>query len=265
LLEEIFTDFRSTLGPSGASPETYYTLGLISAILGKSEEAEQAYKKAIEARPDYWGARYSLGVLYAEKGRYDKASGELMLALGGMPGSLRIYRKIAHIYHQQGDHEEEIRIYRTALEKLSNHPHAYLLHEGLGLAYYATKNYEQAISELRKALEWQPHDPHIRVNLGTAYLATGKTDQAVQEFTNALELKPDLLSALRNLGTFYLRTGQFEGAVEMLLRAVAVAPSDANTHRKLALAYQKKHVEAKAQEHMRKAIELEQLSGGGTD
>ncbi|MGB1032519.1 MAG: tetratricopeptide repeat protein, partial [Flavobacteriales bacterium] len=46
----------------------WFSLGTISDNLGKTEEAQSAYVKALEVNPDYFDANYNLGAMYFNKG-----------------------------------------------------------------------------------------------------------------------------------------------------------------------------------------------------
>jgi tetratricopeptide (TPR) repeat protein len=263
LIGKLSEELKSMLGSTHDSPKADYAFGVINAVTRRFQQAERAYKEAIRLRPDYWAAHYSLGVLYADNGRLADAARELELAVERLPASVRVYRKLGRVYHDQGDFGRAIGSYRSALEKMANDPQAYLLHQDLGLVYYTWKKYDEAISEFWEASSCAPYDPYLRVNLGTAYLAGGRLEEAAEEFRSALRIKPDLLSALRNLGTLYLKAKSIDEGIEVLERAVAPDRSHANTHRKLALGYGEKHLAEKAQEHMRKAMEIEELERGG--
>ena len=46
----------------------WFSLGTVSDNLGKLEEAEAAYLKAVEVKPDYFDANYNLGAMYFNQG-----------------------------------------------------------------------------------------------------------------------------------------------------------------------------------------------------
>jgi tetratricopeptide (TPR) repeat protein len=59
----------------------YLGLGITLKILGKYSEAEKALKEVIKINPEeYPGARLNLGIIYAEKGKGDKAKKEILKA-----------------------------------------------------------------------------------------------------------------------------------------------------------------------------------------
>jgi type IV pilus biogenesis/stability protein PilW len=78
----------------------------------------------------------------------------------------------------------------------------------------------QALTELNKAVELDPHNAQIRNVLGVAYLEKGLLPEAVQEFRKALSLSPDFVEVHNNLGTALLRQGMIKEAIEQFNLAV---------------------------------------------
>ncbi len=263
--KKIFNEFKGMLGSRSDTAEFIYSRGVISAILGYGDEAEDYYREAIRARPGYWEAHYSLGVLLAGKDRFPEAREELELALEGLSGSLCVHRMLIQVHQKCGEHEKAIEAYHAALENARNENHTCFLRHSLGCEYYAQGRYKEAIAELREASRLTPSDPYLCVNIGAAYMAEGRLDEAARAFGQALEIKSDLVSALRNSGTLYLRTERYGEAIEMLERAVEIDASHPGTLRKLAIAYHRNGNDVRAQEHMRRAIELEELKCGEKD
>ncbi len=71
---EFFYEKSATAG--GQSAELFYFLGRIKDKLGKSQEAEQSFKHALEIKVDYPDCIRSLGILYITEGRYTEATME---------------------------------------------------------------------------------------------------------------------------------------------------------------------------------------------
>ncbi len=63
-----------------ASPYYYYNSANFLVDVGRYEEAEREYKRAIAINPKYAAAYYSLGALYALTGRVNKARDKISKA-----------------------------------------------------------------------------------------------------------------------------------------------------------------------------------------
>ena len=61
----------------------------------------------------------------------------------------------------------------------------------LGVCYYNIGNYTTAISEMKRALEFQPNHQIGHLNLGVVNLTAGNIDEAKSWFLKAIELGPN--------------------------------------------------------------------------
>src|SRR5690606_1191738 len=70
----------------------------------------------------------------------------------------------------------------------------------LGLFYYINKNYNEAESLYKKALEVKPDSPRFLLNNFALVLnRTGKTEEAIQVYEKILTNNPDFIPAYNNL------------------------------------------------------------------
>jgi tetratricopeptide (TPR) repeat protein len=68
-----------------AIPTPYYNLGLSYVALGKTKDAGDAFRKAVEIKPDYAEAHYNLGLLASRAEQYTQAADEFNLAIKSKP------------------------------------------------------------------------------------------------------------------------------------------------------------------------------------
>jgi tetratricopeptide (TPR) repeat protein len=85
---------------------------------------------------------------------------------------------------------------------------------------------------------------------GRAALRDGRPSEAVAHFQQALTEDPGRVDALIGLGISRYRLGAYDEAVAALGDAVTRAPGDPLARLYLALAYIRKHDDAKTQEHL---------------
>ena len=76
-----------------------------------------------------------------------------------------------------------------------------------GFAYASKGDYDTAITNYNKALEFDPNDAWTYFQLGFAYSNKGNYDQAIADYTKAVELNPNNEIANNNLQNLqnYLR------------------------------------------------------------
>lgn len=115
---------------------------------------------------------------------------------------------------------------------------------------YDAGRWDEAESELRRALSLNPYQPEWHFNLGLTLEAAGRTAEAAQSFSKAFQLReedgqPDLQAALL-AGVNLVRAGRPTEGLEWLERAEHVEPgsSDVAAQRVLALADLGRHEDA---------------------
>jgi rhomboid protease GluP len=82
-----------------------------------------------------------------------------------------------------------------------------------------TEQPQEAIRNLRIAIQQHPNQPVLHYLLGMQYLAVKQPDDAIAAFQQALELKPDFADAEQGLGTAYAAMGREDEAKEAFSKA----------------------------------------------
>ena len=100
-----------------------------------------------------------------------------------------------------------------------------------GNRYYKSGNYEQAISNYRKALDIRPNNATAQFNLGDVYYAKQSYDTAYNEFQKVLELSPDAKlksDALFNMGNCLLAQNKYYDAFNIYKVSLKMNPENDN-------------------------------------
>jgi tetratricopeptide (TPR) repeat protein len=128
----------------------------------------------------------------------------------------------------------------------------------MGAARYQAKDVAGAIQNMRQALAipsyLTPWDAHLY--LGGILLDQGKVDDAITEIRKAIDVQPEFGEAHNALGYALLLKQRNEEAVEALSRAVRFAPTLVAAHRNLGLAYVQMGKKEDARASFRKVVEL---------
>ncbi|MDF1542761.1 MAG: tetratricopeptide repeat protein [Anaerosomatales bacterium] len=96
---------------------------------------------------------------------------------------------------------------------------AYSVMEGRAIEQGATPR-ARLISELHDKIEASPNDPSLRIGLGEAYAAAGEYEDALRELSIALELNPDHSGAHLVLGLIGLMQKDYETADTYFLKVI---------------------------------------------
>ncbi len=155
--------------------------------------------------------------------------------------------------YQSGNLPIAIALLKRATEVDPKNKYAW---NNLGLAYFAMRQDDQAISAFEKQIEVNPYDEYAYNNLGRVYWNERKYDDAVKEFNKQLENNPLDKSAHANLGAMYAEWHKYTDAVPELEKASSLTPEDPQLQVTLGDAYLNLGQDDKALAAFDRAIEL---------
>ena len=72
-LDAVIATLEKALKKDRNNPDLWTTLGVAYVSKGRKEQGERAFLMAVGIKPDHFGARYNLGVFYADQGRTEEA------------------------------------------------------------------------------------------------------------------------------------------------------------------------------------------------
>ena len=133
---------------------------------------------------------------------------------------------------------------------------------GIGSHYLRIKNYREALTYFRQALELNKDEPLIWYSLGYAHGQLDENAQAVPFLQKAIELKPNYADAWYNLGSVFFKLNRFADAVDAYRKTVEFNPKDAEAYAFLGITYANVNDYDKAVEALKKAVELSPNNGG---
>lgn len=138
------------------------------------------------------------------------------------------------------------------------------LYQERGALFQRPELLNQAIDELRLALQYDPASSYLSIELADLYAATGRWRSALQEMEDALSRNPNDKAARRLLGRIYLRLLSSQAPMDLLPRAthrfeqiVQTDPDDIDSYMILAQLYRAGQEDAKAEETLKKALSLQ--------
>jgi len=137
--------------------------GVSLAQADKLEEALDAFRKAVELKPDLAEAHINLGLLLYRQGKVDEAEKALLKALELKPEESKTKEALADIYFEKAKELLQLDKIDEALEKLKlssgfnpNYPFTNYL---LGYAYNQKGMKEEAIKSFEAFLQLEPNAP----------------------------------------------------------------------------------------------------------
>lgn len=240
LLEIIHADAKNA--------RAQYDLGYTEEQLNHEDDAEAAYRQAIEANPKQFESRFALGMLLARKNDLDGARDQLATAVtlspmvAGDDAKASAYRALAQI--DLGKHDTEAAQELAQAIKLSSEtPEDRQLAAQIASSSGDATDAETAF---RTVLKNNPGDPEASAGLAKSLLQQKKTDEAESVLTQAMEKHPDNASLAAQLATVYLSEQKQDEAQVLLEKTVAAHPQEPSLQRMLAHLYDQSDSPSKA-------------------
>jgi protein O-GlcNAc transferase len=160
---------------------------------GQLAEARRLYKAALRLQSNNFDALHLLGVLEAQRGRYDKALPLIRDALRANPGS-----------------DEANFNYGNVLLRV--------------------ERYDDAIAAFDRALALNPGHHGALVNRATSLAQLGRFEAALSAYDAIIAIHPRDANALNNRAAVLEHLGKFADALACYEEATAVAPAAADAH-----------------------------------
>ena len=130
--------------------------------------------------------------------------------------------KDATAYHDLGEFEQAISEYRKAIALNPNSP---IIYNRLGVAYSELKQYDAALDAYQKALALSPMTAELHYNMGLVYLKQGDLPRALKAFKRATSINAEWEDAYTGLGEVYLKQGDLGQAAHAYRQATRLNPN----------------------------------------
>ena len=254
--ETIYNDLHGFIRIQDIHHQAYEALyrGLSAEDKGELDKAIQNYDKAIELKPDFFGAYNNRGVAYGEKHDFDTAIKDFTTAIEIKPDFFGAYNNRGNAYFEKRDFDTAIQNYDKAIEIQPDYAEAY---NNRGNAYGGKRDFDTAIQNLTTAIEINPDYAEAYNSRGIVYRRKGDFDTAIQNYDKAIEIKPDYAEAYNSRGFAYRRKGDFDTAIQDFTTTVEINHRLAEAYHGRGIAYFEKSDFDKAIKDFTTTIELE--------
>lgn len=187
-LEEAYNIYNDAILAGREDAEVYYNIGkIMSRLNAKIDEIIEMYEKGLGLEPDHYALNDMIAELYIEK------------------------------YKRGGNHK----FYELAIEyenkQIEVNPGSYV-HVNRGLMYLDNAEFDNAINDFEKAIEFEPNDIYAYNNIAYTFKRQCEYEKAVEMYKKGLELDVDESKEIlhRNLYIAYLLLGRYEEAKEQV-------------------------------------------------
>jgi tetratricopeptide (TPR) repeat protein len=213
--------FRNALEIKPDLEVGWQALGILYQEQNLLEKAETAYQESLKIEPTSFVTWVQLGKLYFKQGWYKKTELACTKAIEIEPKNIDAWKILGFIYKMQSQFKKAQDAYKKAL-KLS--PDESGIWSDLGDLYKEQKNFELAEGAYKKALEINSDEHKAWYGLGYLFEAQEAFEKAGKAFQKAVEIKPDEYFYWFNLGYSCKIQGQFEKAEIAYQKALEIKP-----------------------------------------
>lgn len=152
---------------------------------GRTPEALEAYRKAVELDPESTLTRYGLGYLHWKLYQYEEAERQLLEVLRREPNDPRASFTLGDLYLTRGEPKRALPLLEVAR---AAYPREFDTSFALGRALVLTGDLERGIDELKLAVSLDETIADGHFQLGRALMKAGRTEEGKQELQKAQAL-----------------------------------------------------------------------------
>lgn len=164
----------------------YIEFGSLNLYVKRYHEAERSFLRARSIK-DESCASCGLGMTYAALGRYDDAEKAFKRAVVLDEKDVCAYKELGRMYYDLRKYPEAIIVFKR-LSEFSPSINTYLY---LGNSYVYAEEYETGADVYKKAIGLDPKNALAHLQLGVAYHYLDRREEALIEYKEAAKLNPD--------------------------------------------------------------------------
>jgi tetratricopeptide (TPR) repeat protein len=212
---------------AGKSVPSLQLQSMALRAVGRLDEAEQAYRSAIEESPEDVALRVELADFLGQSGRPEAAKEECDKLLQIYPQLAVAYAIRAAAEIELNQFEEALRDAERAVENGAIGPKTLVIRAS---AKASLGRMDEALADLDACLENAPQYALGRYQRGRLYKQRQEFALAVADLTAALELAPQWANALVERGYSFLGQGEHAAARQDFDQAIKHEPAHADAH-----------------------------------
>ncbi len=203
--------------------DAWILIGYAHLARAEADKARQDFSTAYNLDPAKPETAYFLGLTYIELGDYKEAKHYLILAKENRfePQS-ELNRKLADVYHQQGDYKKAAKLYTEILSEPETTVTEFV--RPVYLFLEKLDDGQKAWWAANLAMTRYPDSAQAYNLAGWVSLKNGYTEEGQNYLTQAIKLDPTLPGPYLNLGTYYETTNDLALARKNYKKAYDLDP-----------------------------------------
>ncbi len=220
---------------------------------GQSAEAELLCRTMLSTDQGHVDARWVLGLICQDQGRYAEALNCYQQAWLLDPMRAELPNNLGNVLASLGRHDEAEVVLRQAVLLRPDYLSAW---QNLGNVLMRRGLPHEAIVCWERVVQLDPRRVDVWHALGRLYEDLQRYDDAERSFRLAAELQPNVANRFNHWGIALRVLGRFDEAVQVFERALLIDPKFAEAHANLAGVFQSRGDHLAALDHFRLAVNL---------
>jgi tetratricopeptide (TPR) repeat protein len=196
--------------------------------------AIEQYEQIVKLQPDSMDDHLLLGRLYRLNNDLQKAEAEFKTAVRLQPGSEEAVTTLAYLYNELGDTSRATQV----LSSVPDVARSAKLYSALGYTYEQQKQYKNAISAYKHAIELDRDNLDAIRGLAQNLLNDGQTDAALDQYKVIADANPEDAQTYLRIAEIYRKQGKYDTALENLKKAESMVQDSVEVPYNIAAIYQ---------------------------
>jgi tetratricopeptide (TPR) repeat protein len=196
--------------------------------------AIEQYEQIIKIEPDNVDDHLLMGRLYRLDNELQKAEAEFKTAVKLQPDSEEAVTTLAYLYNEEGDTTRAVQV----LGAVPDASRSAKLYSALGYTYEQQKQYKEAITAYRHAIELDRDNLDAIRGLAQNLLNDGQTDAALEQYKIIADANPEDAQTYLKIAEIDRRNGKFDEALDNLKKAESLVQDSIEVPYNIAAVYQ---------------------------
>jgi tetratricopeptide (TPR) repeat protein len=196
--------------------------------------AIEQYEQIIRLQPDSVDDHLLLGRLYRLNNDLQKAESEFKTAVKLQPSSEEAVTTLAYLYNELGDTSQAAQV----LSSVPDVARSAKLYSALGYTYEQQKQYKNAITAYRHAIELDRDNLDSIRGLAQNLLNDGQMDAALEQYKVIADANPEDAQTYVRVAEIYQRQGKYDLALENLKKSQSMVQDSLEVPYRMAAIYQ---------------------------
>jgi tetratricopeptide (TPR) repeat protein len=220
--DEAIDQYNQALAIDAANPSIRLNLALAYYKAARLAEATDAFQAVLAKDPGNKPALLLLGDALLQSGRFPQVVELLSPQQAQFENDLGFAYVLGTALLRTGE-RVRAQVYLDRIFSAGESAEAHLL---MGTALIESREYPEAITEIKKAIELNPSLPTVHTVYARALMGAGDQESAVRELRRAVVASPNDFEANLELGALLRRDERHTDAALYLRRAVELRPQD---------------------------------------